>query len=117
MLGFGVTRCNPAGAKNCFAEAKIDRPRGFVKSRKRAKYFTSYFGALPYRASHMRTRRWRYRLTQGMHSALEEIRWLPFLASTAFAYLQFFYADVFMQIAASSPLLVFVLVGGALPPV
>jgi hypothetical protein len=28
MLGFGVIRRNPGGAKNCFAGAKIDQPRG-----------------------------------------------------------------------------------------
>jgi hypothetical protein len=64
-------------------------------------------------------RRWRYRLLQELYSTLEveSRRWVTLLAFAAFAYLQFYYAGVIVEIGRPAPLLVFVPVSAAPAPV
>lgn len=64
-------------------------------------------------------KRWRYRLLQEIHSTLEvePRRWVTLFAFAAFAYLQFYYAGVLVEIGRPPPLIVFAPAAGALPSV
>jgi hypothetical protein len=48
---------------------------------------------------------------------LEGAKWPLFAAVLAIAYLQYFYADVMLQIAALPAVIFFILINGQMPPV
>jgi hypothetical protein len=50
-------------------------------------------------------------------SVLERAKWPLFAALVAIAYLQYFYADVMLQIASLPAMIFFILINGQMPPV
>jgi hypothetical protein len=52
-----------------------------------------------------------------IRSVLERAKWPLFAALVAIAYLQYFYADVMLQIASLPAMIFFVLISGQMPPV
>jgi hypothetical protein len=52
-----------------------------------------------------------------IRSALERAKWPFFAALVAIAYLQYFYADVMLQIASLPAMIFFILINGQMPPV
>jgi hypothetical protein len=53
----------------------------------------------------------------GIQSIFERIKWPLLAALLAIAYLQYFYADVMLQIAALPAIVFFLLINGQMPPV
>jgi hypothetical protein len=52
-----------------------------------------------------------------IRSPLERAKWPLFAALVAIAYLQYFYADVMLQIASLPAMIFFILINGQMPPV